>query len=138
MVEIDDFRDEIKGLTKEELTEIQRAIRLEKQAKYEKKGLNLYGYISEEEKKYSPIVMEWLLGKEANKTVYGVTSTSVKLVVEVVRENGEHIPLVLDWLYDKEMISEKTIYNLITMAVKLVIQSTLDEIRKSGQKPKTH
>lgn len=137
MAEIDNFRDKIKGLTKEQLTELQRELRLEKQAKYEKKGLDLYGYISEEEKEYIPIVMEWLLGKEANKTVYGVTSKSVKLVVDVVRENREYIPVVLDWLYDEKMISEKTIYNMITVAVTLAIQSTLDNIRKSGHKSRT-
>lgn len=99
MVELDKFRAEIKGLTKEQLTDIQRAIRLEKMAKYTKKGLKLHGYLSESEK--------------------------------------QHIPLVLDWLKDAGWIENKTIYNLTTVAVKVLIQTVHENIRKSGQKPRT-
>ena len=88
MVEIDTFRAEIKGLSKEQLTEIQRALRLEKQLKYKKKGLNLYGYISEEQKKFVPLVMEYLQNKELikNKTIYNMTTVAVKLLIHQVRE----------------------------------------------------
>ena len=99
MVEIDTFRAEIKGLSKEQLTEIQRALRLEKQLKYKKKGLNLYGYISEEQKKF--------------------------------------VPLVMDYLQREEMIKNKTIYNMTTVAVKLLIKSVRDNISESGQHPRT-
>lgn len=98
MVEIDTFRAEIKGLSKEQLTEIQRALRLEKQLKYKKKGLNLYGYISEEQKKF--------------------------------------VPLVMDYLQREEMIKNKTIYNMTTVAVKLLIKSVRDNISESGQHPR--
>ena len=99
MVEIDTFRAEIKGLSKEQLTEIQRALRLEKQLKYKKKGLNVYGYISEEQKKF--------------------------------------VPLVMDYLQKEEMIKNKTIYNMTTVAVKLLIKSVRDNISESGQHPRT-
>lgn len=99
MVEIDTFRAEIKGLSKEQLTEIQRALRLEKQLKYKKKGLNLYGYISEEHKKF--------------------------------------VPLVMDYLQREKMIKNKTIYNMTTVAVKLLIKSVRDNISESGQHPRT-
>ena len=137
MVEIEKIREEIKGVSKEQLTELQKVIRLEKQAQYEKKGRDLYGYVSEEEEAYIPLLMQWVLNENENKTIYGLTTKSVKLLIEVVRENREYLPLVLDWLYDEKMIDDKTIYKLITKAVKLVIQSTLDEIRKSGENPRT-
>lgn len=47
------------------------------------------------------------------------------------------IPLVLDYLYDQKVIKKRTIYNLATVSITLVIDDVLDKIKKGREKEGT-
>jgi hypothetical protein len=93
------IKDDVRGMTEKELTDLQHAVRSEKQRKYKKKGIQFCGYIPQEYK--------------------------------------EVIPLVMDYLMDKNYISKKTMYNLASMAIRQVIDTVLEDMRRDKQKPRT-
>ena len=96
MSEDEDVRAALKDMSFKELTALQYKIRLEKQRKYDKRGIRFSGYIPEI---YQPA-----------------------------------IPIVLDFLYDQKAIKKRTIYNLATASVALVIDDVLRQIRESREK----
>jgi len=99
MDESRNIKDDVRGMSEKELTALQHAVRLEKQRKYKKKGIQFCGYIAQ--------------------------------------EYEEVIPLVMDYLLDKHYISKKTMYNLSSMAIRQVIDTVLEEMRRDKQKPST-
>ena len=99
MDESRNIKEDVRGMSEKELTELQHAVRLEKQRKYTKKGIQFCGYLDEGYK--------------------------------------EVIPLVMDYLMYKKYISKKTMYNLSSMAMRQVIDTVLEEMRKDNQKPRT-
>ena len=99
MDESRNIKDDVRGMTEKELTELQHAVRLEKQRKYKKKGIQFCGYIDEEYK--------------------------------------EFVPMVMNYLKDTGFITKKTMYNLSSMAIRQVIDTVRNEIRRDKQKPRT-
>ena len=99
MDEEEDVRAALKDMSFKELTALQHKIRLEKQHKYENKGVKFSGYIPD-------------MYKAA-------------------------IPVVLDYLYDNKVIKKRTIYNLASVAVSLVIDDILDKIKKGRETSST-
>ena len=99
MDESRNIKEDVRGMSEKELTDLQHAVRLEKQRKYKKKGIQFCGYITQEYK--------------------------------------EVIPLVMDYLMDKNYISKKTMYNLASMAIRQVIDTVLEDMRRDKQKPRT-
>ena len=47
------------------------------------------------------------------------------------------IPVVLDYLYDQKVIKKRTIYNLATVSITLVIDDVLDKIKKGRETSST-
>ena len=86
MEENKEFREDIKDMTEEELSELQKAIRYEKQKKYSKKGIQFCGYIDEKYKDILPLVMDYLMdtGVITKKTMYNFSSMAVREVINTV------------------------------------------------------
>ena len=99
MSEDEDVRAALKDMSFKELTALQYKIRLEKQRKYDKKGMRFNGYLPEI---YKPA-----------------------------------IPIVLDYLYDNKVIQRRTMYNLASVAVSLVIDDIVAKIKESHEKDGT-
>ena len=47
------------------------------------------------------------------------------------------IPVVLDYLYDQRVIKKRTIYNLATVSITLVIDDVVQKIKESREKDGT-
>ena len=86
MNESKNIKENIGEMTEKELSDLQYAIRLEKQRKYRKKGLQFCGYIDEQYKESIPFVMNHLkdIGYITKKTMYNLSSMAVRQVIDTV------------------------------------------------------
>jgi hypothetical protein len=86
MSEDDDVRDALKGMSFKELTTLQYKIRLEKQRKYENRGIRLTGYIPDIYKPAIPLVLDYLYDQKVIKkrTIYNLATVATTLVIEDV------------------------------------------------------
>ncbi len=77
-----------------------------------------------------------------------LTALQYKIRLEKQRKYGERgvkfsgyipdiykaaIPIVLDYLYDQKVIKKRTIYNLATVSITLVIDDVLSKIKQSRE-----
>jgi len=87
MDESRNIKEDVREMSEKELTELQHAVRLEKQRKYKKKGAQFCGYIDEEYKEFVPIVMDYLMDKGfiTKKTMYNLSSMAIRQVIDTVR-----------------------------------------------------
>jgi len=99
MTQSSELNSALREMSVEDLTDLQRRIRLEKQRKHISQGIRFTGYIPEG---YRDI-----------------------------------IPIILDYLKENDIIKKRSIYNLATMSIRLVIDDVIDKIKEKGEMPKT-
>ena len=82
------IKDDVRGMSEKELTALQHAVRLEKQRKYKKTGIQFCGYIDKEYKEVIPLVMDYLMYKKyiSKKTMYNLASMAIRQVIDAVLE----------------------------------------------------